>query len=137
MVDYKKLNRFIEQILTGSGSLDDTLRVLIEKSFGFREAISKVEIYYNSRFYMGFFVDVDDQSEYVDMMLSDEYDSVHDEILKDMKTKDPIVFDIDVETFIDEDEKHYILKNSVIVSENDFKVLNNQMFYIQKQYLAN
>lgn len=137
MVDYKKLNQFIEQILTGSESLDDTLRVLIEKSFGFREAIAKVEIYYNSRFYMGFFVDVDNQSEYVDMMLSDEYDSVHDEILKDMKTKDPIVFDIDVETFIDEDEKHYILKNSVIVSENDFKVTNNQLFYIEKQYLEN
>ena len=137
MVDYKKLNQFIEQILTGSESLDDTLRALIEKSFGFQEAIATVEIYYNSRFYMGFFIDIDDQSEYVYMKLSNEYDSVHDEILKDMKTKDPIVFDIDVETFIDEDEKHYILKNSVIVSENDFKVLNNQMFYIQKQFLAN
>lgn len=137
MVDYKKLNQFIEQILTGSESLDDTLRALIEKSFGFQEAIATVEIYYNSRFYMGFFIDIDDQSEYVYMKLSNEYDSVCDEILKDMKTKDHIVFDIDVETFIDEDEKHYILKNSVIVSENDFKVLNNQMFYIQKQFLAN
>ena len=137
MVDYKKLNRFIEQILTGSESLDDTLRVLIEKSFGFREAIAKVEIYYNSRFYMGFFVDVDDQSEYVYMKLSNEYDSVHDEILKDMTTKKSVCFDVDFETFIDEDERHYVLKNSVIVSENDFKVLNNQMFYIQKQYLAN
>lgn len=137
MVDYKEFNKFIEQILTGSESLDDISRALIEKSFGFPEAIAKVEIYYNSRFYMGFFVDVDDQSEYVDVMLSNEYDSVHDEILKDMKTKESIVFDIDVETFIDEDEKHYILKNSVIVSEYDFEVLNNQMFYIQKQYLAN
>lgn len=137
MVDYKEFNKFIEQILTGSESLDDISRALIEKSFGFQESIAKVEIYYNSRFYMGFFVDVDDQSEYVDVMLSNEYDSVHDEILKDMKTKESIVFNVDVETFIDEDEKHYILKNSVIVSENDFEVLNNQMFYIQKQYLAN
>ena len=137
MVDYKKLNQFIEQILTGSESLDDTLRVLIEKSFGFREAIAKVEIYYNSRFYMGFFVDVDDQSEYVNMMLSDEYDSVHDEILKDMTTKKSVCFDVDFETFIDEDERHYVLKNSVIVSENDFRVMNNQLFYIAKQYLEN
>ena len=137
MVDYKKLNRFIEQILTGSESLDDTLRALIEKSFGFQEAIAKVEIYYNSRFYMGFFVDVDDQSEYVDMKLSNEYDSVHDEIISDMKAKNSVCFDVDFETFIDEDERHYVLKNSVIVSENDFKVLNNQMFYIQKQYLEN
>ncbi len=137
MVDYKKLNQFIEQILTGSESLDDTLRVLIEKSFGFREAIAKVEIYYNSRFYMGFFVDVDDQSEYVNMMLSDEYDSVHDEILKDMTTKKSVCFDVDFETFIDGDERHYVLKNSVIVSENDFNVTNNQLFYIAKQYLEN
>lgn len=137
MVDYKKLNQFIEQILTGSESLDDTLRVLIEKSFGFREAIAKVEIYYNSRFYMGFFVDVDDQFEYVNMMLSDEYDSVHDEILKDMTTKKSVCFDVDFETFIDEDERHYVLKNSVIVSENDFNVTNNQLFYIAKQYLEN
>ena len=137
MVDYKKLNLFIEQILTGSESLDDTLRVLIEKSFGFQEAIAKVEIYYNSRFYMGFFVDVDDQSEYVDMMLSDEYDSVHDEILKDMTTKKSVCFDVDFETFIDEDERHYVLKNSVIVLENDFKVTNNRLFYMQKQYLEN
>ena len=137
MVDYKKLNQFIEQILTGSESLDDTLRVLIEKSFGFREAIAKVEIYYNSRFYMGFFVDVDDQFEYVNMMLSDEYDSVHDEILKDMTTKKSVCFDVDFETFIDGDERHYVLKNSVIVSENDFNVTNNQLFYIAKQYLEN
>ena len=137
MVDYKKLNQFIEQILTGSESLDDTLRALIEKSFGFQEAIAKVEIYYNSRFYMGFFVDVDDQYEYVDMKLSNEYDSVHDEIISDMKAKNSVCFDVDFETFIDEDERHYVLKNSVIVSENDFKVLNNQMFYIQKQYLEN
>ena len=137
MVDYKKLNRFIEQILTGSESLDDTLRALIEKSFGFQEAIAKVEIYYNSRFYMGFFVDVDDQSEYVDMKLSNEYDSVHDEIISDMKAKNSVCFDVDFETFIDEDERHYVLKNSVIVSENDFKVTNNQLFYMQKQYLEN
>ena len=137
MVDYKKLNQFIEQILTGSESLDDTLRALIEKSFGFQEAIAKVEIYYNSRFYMGFFVDVDDQSEYVDMKLSNEYDSVHDEIISDMKAKNSVCFDVDFETFIDEDERHYVLKNSVIVSENDFKVTNNQLFYMQKQYLEN
>ncbi len=137
MVDYKKLNQFIEQILTGSESLDDTLRVLIEKSFGFQEAIAKFEIYYNSRFYMGFFVDVDDQSEYVYMKLSNEYDSVHDEILKDMTTKKSVCFDVDFETFIDEVERHYVLKNSVIVSENDFRVTNNQLFYIAKQYLEN
>ena len=137
MVDYKKLNLFIEQILTGSESLDDALRVLIEKSFGFQEAIAKVEIFYNGRFYLGFYVDMDDQSECVDMMLSDEYDSVHDELINDMTTKKSVCFDVDFETFIDEDERHYVLKNSVIVSENDFKVTNNQLFYIEKQYLEN
>lgn len=137
MVDYKKLNLFIEQILTGSESLDDTLRVLIEKSFGFQEAIAKVEIFYNGRFYLGFYVDMDDQSEYVYMMLSDEYDSVHDELINDMTTKKSVCFDVDFETFIDEDERHYVLKNSVIVSENDFKATNNQLFYIAKQYLEN
>ena len=137
MVDYKKLNLFIEQILTGSESLDDTLRVLIEKSFGFQEAIAKVEIFYNGRFYLGFYVDMDDQSECVDIMLSEEYDDVHDEIISDMKAKNSVCFDVDFETFVDEDERHYVLKNSVIVSENDFKVTNNQLFYMQKQYLEN
>lgn len=137
MVDYKKLNRFIEQILTGSESLEYTSRTLIEKSFGFQEAIAKVEIFYNGRFYVGFCVDVDDQSEYVDMMLSDEYDDIHDEMINDMKAKNFVCFDVDFETFIDEDERHHVLKNSVIVSENDFKVTNNQLFYIEKQYLKN
>lgn len=137
MVDYKKLNRFIEQILTGSESLEYTSRTLIEKSFGFQEAIAKVEIFYNGRFYVGFCVDVDDQSEYVDMMLSDEYDDIHDEMINDMKAKNFVCFDVDFETFIDEYERHYVLKNSVIVSENDFKVTNNQLFYIEKQYLKN
>ena len=137
MVDYKKLNLFIEQILTGSESLDDTLRVLIEKSFGFQEAIAKVEIFYNGRFYLGFYVDMDDQSECVDIMLSEEYDDVHDEIISDMKAKNSVCFDVDFETFVDEDERHYVLKNSVTVSENDFKVTNNQLFYMQKQYLEN
>ena len=137
MVDYKKLNLFIEQILTGSESLDDTLRVLIEKSFGFQEAIAKVEIFYNGRFYLGFYVDMDDQSECVDIMLSEEYDDVHDEIISDMKAKNSVCFDVDFETFVDEDERHYVLKNSVIVLENDFKVTNNRLFYMQKQYLEN
>ena len=133
MVDYKKLNRFIEQILTGSESLEYTSRTLIEKSFGFQEAIAKVEIFYNGRFYLGFYVDMDDQSECVDIMLSEEYD----EIISDMITKKSVCFDVDFETFIDEDVRHYVLKNSVIVSENDFKVTNNRLFYMQKQYLEN
>lgn len=134
MVDYKKLNRFIEQILTGSESLEYTSRTLIEKSFGFQEAIAKVEIFYNGRFYLGFCVDVDDQSEYVDVMLFNEYDSVHDEILKDMKTKDFVCFDLNVETFINDNGFNFILRNSVIVTENDFKVLNKPLLYVQKAY---
>ena len=137
MVDYKKLNRFIEQILTGSESLEYTSRTLMEKSFGFQEAIAKVEIFYNGRFYLGFCVDTDDQSECVDVMLLEEYDDVHDEIISDMKAKNSVCFDVDFETFVDEDERHHVLKNSVIVSENDFKVTNNQLFYIEKQYLEN
>ena len=137
MVDYKKLNRFIEQILTGSESLEYISRTLMEKSFGFQEAIAKVEIFYNGRFYLGFYVDMDDQSECVDIMLSEEYDDVHDEIISDMKAKNSVCFDVDFETFIDEDERHYVLKNSVIVLENDFKVTNNRLFYMQKQYLEN
>ena len=137
MVDYKKLNRFIEQILTGSESLEYISRTLIEKSFGFQEAIAKVEIFYNGRFYLGFCVDMDDQSECVDIMLSEEHDDVHDEIISDMKAKNSVCFDVDFETFIDEDERHYVLKNSVIVSKNDFKVTNNRLFYMQKQYLEN
>ena len=137
MVDYKKLNRFIEQILTGSESLEYISRTLMEKSFGFQEAIAKVEIFYNGRFYLGFYVDMDDQSECVDVMLSEEYDDVHDEIISDMKAKNSVCFGVDFETFVDEDGRHYVLKNSVIVLENDFKVTNNRLFYIEKQYLEN
>ena len=109
MVDYKKLNRFIEQILTGSESLEYISRTLMEKSFGFQEAIAKVEIFYNGRFYLGFYVDMDDQSECVDIMLSEEYDDVHDEIVNDTKAKNSVCFGVDFETFIDEDGRHFCL----------------------------
>ena len=134
MVNYKELNRFIEQILTGSESLDYISKTLMTKSFGFDDAISDIEIYYNGRFYMGFFIDEDEQSEYVDVMMSDEYNDVHTEILNDMKTKDFICFDLNVETFINEDGFNSILRNSVIVTENDFKVLNKPLLYVQKSH---
>ena len=134
MVNYKELNRFIEQILTGSETLDYISKPLMTKSFGFCEAVSNIEIYYNDRFYMGFFIDEDEQSEYVDVMMSDEYNDVHTEILNDMKTKDFICFGLNVETFINEDGFNSILRNSVIVTENDFKVLNKPLLYVKKAY---
>ena len=134
MVDYKKLNEFIKQILTGSGSLDHISRTLLTKSFGFQEAISNIEIYYNGRFYMGFFVDEDSQSEYVDLMMSEEYNDVHNDIISDMKTKDFVCFDLNVETFINDSDHNCILRNSVIVTENNFKVLNKPLLYVQKSY---
>lgn len=134
MVNYKELNRFIEQILTGSETLDYISKTLLIKSFGFQEAIFDIEIYYNGRFYMGFFIDEDDQSEYVDVMMSEEYNDVHSEIINDMKTKDFICFDLNVETFINDDGFNSILRNSVIVTENNFKVLNNPLLYVKKSY---